>query len=263
MPSKIILTLLCGFTLITCQVKAADWAVDFDSPLPANWTVGETTFPAGGSSATFSAIIDGGVLRLSDTVAADAGGSFSAFAGTTDVFSNVTVGANVNVIPDANDDLGVVARADLGAGNAYFGSVDFERGEACITKVRAFDIGSDLACSAQGSLDTSSSYRLELTATGASTTNLTLEVFDAAGTTLLQTVNAVDDGTIADFGAAYESGVSGVFLVPMGTTVQIAATDPINGTFDNLSSAVPEPGSSLLLLLGFMTAMLGRRSRKA
>ena len=244
---------------LATSVTAGNWAVDFDSPLPANWGTSGITEPPGGTSATFSTTIESGVLRLSDVTPASNGGSFGAWAGTSDVFTEVLVGASVNVAMDSNDDLGVMARSNPLVGNGYFGNVDFEQGQACIAKLAAFSTGVDMACTAVGSLSTSASYYIELSATGAATTDLKLDVFDMTGGTLLQTVNASDDGTIPNFGPAYIAGTSGLYMVPLGTTLDDAKTESIDGTFDNVFSAVPEPTAGSLLLLAVLGLVHLRR----
>lgn len=249
--------------LIGSSVNAADWAYDFDGPEPAGWFTGSVTIPPGGTSGTFMATIEAGgptgnYLQLEDTTPADSGGSFSAIGGTSDVFSDVVVAADVNITLDSNDDLGVLARADIVAGSSYYGHVDFERGNACITKIKEFTIGTDIVCTADGLFDASERYTVELSAVGGATTTLTLDVTGSGGT---ETVMAVDDGTIMDFGAAYTSGTSGVFVVPLGATLDIAFMNPITGTFDNVSSSVPEPGSSLLSLVGCLGLLAWRRKR--
>ena len=243
--------------------KATDWSADFESGFPAAWLGFGYNVPSADPSPTFSAAIESGVLRLSDTLAAVDGGSFSGFGGVaTSFFTDVRVSAQVNVAQDTGGDLGVVARTDLGAQTTYFGNVDFVRGDACIAKVNfsndiasGDDLGVDMNCTAPGLLDTSASYFLQLVALGSSPTNLTLSVFDQQGGTLLATVNAIDDGTIqgaggTPFGADYATGLAGVFAIPSGVLLSEALTQQINGTFDNVSAVVPEPASSLLLLLG-------------
>lgn len=255
-PQQILLSLCLIATSTTC-LTAANWSADFDSPLPASWTTAGITQPPGGSSATFSATIESGVLRLSDPTPANAGGSFVAFGGAAaDFFSDVKVGADINVTQDTNDDLGVLARANLATGNGYLGSVDFDDGTACITKVQNFSTGVDLGCTADGALATSASYYIELSATGVA--DLKLDVFDMAGGTLLQSVSALDDGS--SLGAAYASGVSGVKIVPKGVTLSDAMAEPINGTFDNVFSAtIPEPTAGSLLLMAILSLGLLRR----
>ncbi len=257
--------------LITAQTShnslfASDWAYDFDGPAPAGWySVSQTLNPLGLESATFAAEIQPGpssnLLRLSDfTVAAD-GGSFAGFAGTSDVFTGVLVEADVNVAMDTDDDLGIVARANPATGSSYFAHIDFELGNACITKVQNFATGIDMECSAQGLFSSSESYTMQLTALGGATTTLTLDVVDSMGDTT--TVIGVDDGSLPGFGAAYTSGVSGVFLVPLGTTLDDAAANPINGTFDQVSSqSVPEPTGMLLIVGAFLSFAGLRQSRK-
>lgn len=240
---------------ISFAAHAADWSYDFDNPAPATWSTSGITEPPGGTSATFSATIESGYLRMQDPTTAASGGSFSAFGGTTDDFTDVIVEAHVNVAKDTDDDLGIVARVDTSLGNGYFASVDYELGSACITKIAAFHDGTDLACSPLGSLGMADAHHLQLTVTGAATTDLKLEIFDPDTSALLQTVNAIDSSS------AYTSGVSGIFMVPKGTFIPEAALNALNGTFDNVSSmAVPEPSTSLLLVVSmFLIGTLGRR----
>jgi len=243
-------------------VQAADWTYDFDSPAPASWTVVSNTFPAGGSSATLVDAIESGYLRLSDATLAQDGGSFSAFAGPVDdVFHNVTVAVDLNVAKDTDDDLGVVARTNAATGDGYFASVDFELESACITKVQGFDNGVDLACSPLGSLDSGAAYHVEFSVTGSTTPSLELLVFDETGSSLVQSVLASDDGS--SLGAPYQSGVSGIFMVPRGATLELASSNALNGTFDNaISFAVPEPSTNAMMLTFAAAGLYGFRRRQ-
>lgn len=248
---------LCLVVGLAASACGADWTYDFDGAAPATWTVASVTQPPGGSSASLTGALESGYLRLSDPTLAKDGGSFSAFAGPTgDVFSNVTVAVDLNVAKDTDDDLGVVARADLTTGNGYFAAVDYELGSACITKVQGFSDGADLACSPLGSLGGSDAHHIEFSLVGS---DFELLVFDSTGNTLIQTVNASDDGSV--LGGAYASGVSGLYMVPKGTTLAEASSNALNGTFDNASSfAVPEPSSTLMVLFG-IAGVFGFRRR--
>ena len=256
--------------LISSGASADDWSYDFDGAEPAGWTIDHVTLPPGGTSATFIASIESdgtdNHLRMSDTTNASATGSFGAFAGTGDIFMDAAISAEINITQDTDDDLGVVLRVDPNTGAGYFGSVDFERGNACITKIQGYTTGVDIACSADGLFTPTETYPLMFSAVGDSTTNLQLDVYDSAGM-LLETVLAVDDGSIDGFGAAYAGGVSGVFMVPMGETLADVEMDQLNGTFDNISAhalpAVPEPSAGCLLAFGLF-GIIGfrRRNRK-
>lgn len=238
---------------------ADDWSYDFDGAEPAGWTTDSVTLPPGGTTTTFVATIESdgtdSHLRLSDTTNASASGSFGAFGGTGDIFTDAAISAEINITHDSNDDLGVVLRVDPTTGTGYFGSVDFERGNACITKIQGYTNGFDIACSADSLFTSDETYRLMFSAEGGSTTNLKLDVYDSAGI-LLETVVAVDDGSIAGFGPAFAGGVSGVFMVPMGATLADVEMDQLNGTFDNISAqslpAVPEPHVEVLLAFGLI-----------
>lgn len=244
--------------VLAVSANAGNWSADFDSPLPDSWTTAHATEPAGGTSGSFTAVVESGYLRLSETRNATDGGAFSGFGGTTDdVFTDVVVSAVVNAAMDSDDDLGVVARAD-DAGNGYFGNVDYELGSACIAKVRDFNRAEDMICSAVDSLSKSSSHYIQLSAMGSGTVDLQLDVYDGVGGMLLQTLSASDDGSV-DGNPAYEGGIAGVYIVPKGTTIGDASGSIINGTWDNVSAAVPEPASVSLLLAAFVGLLAGRR----
>lgn len=246
----------------------AGWVYDMEGAAPAGW-FGSGNLPSGGTSSSFISMThaDGGsgnLLRLMDGTTAGGGGSFSGFAGTSEVFSDVQVIADVNVALDSDDDLGVVARGNVAGGSYYFGSVDLEHGNACITKIRDNNVGTDIVCSAGGLFSPSESYTLALTAMGSSTTELTLSVTDSSGN--VETVSGTDDGSTFGFGGAYTSGVSGVLLIPHGSTISAVYGNELNGTFDNVSSqaysavSMPEPGAGAMFLT-CMLGMLGLRRR--
>ena len=243
--------------ILAASANAGNWSVDFDSPLPDNWGTAHATEPVGGTSGSFTAVVESGYLRLSDTRPANDGGAFSGFGGTDDVFTDVIVSAVVNAAMDSDDDVGVVARAD-DVGNGYFGNVDYELGSACIAKVRDFNRAEDMICSPLDSLSKTSSHYIQLSAMGSGTADLTLDVFDAAGGNLLQSISASDDGSV-DGSAAYEAGIAGVYIVPKGTTITEASGNMINGTWDDVSAAVPEPASVSLLFAAFVGLLMGRR----
>lgn len=255
--SLLLVVTICGAT-----GYAADWGYDFDGgAAPASWTTVSNTEPAGANSPTFEAVVESGYLRLSDVTPALGDGTFSGFAGTTDdIFTNVTVAASLNVAKDTADDLGVVARVDLAEGKGYYGHVDYENGQACITKIDSLHVGTDLVCTPQDVLGLSDTHRVEFSVLGSVRPTLELLVFDESGDNLLQSINVVDDGSV--FGAPFQSGVSGAFIVPLGTTIEDASLSPISGTFDNLDSfAVPEPQSLGLCLAAFVGLLTVRKRR--
>ena len=273
---KILAICVLSSGLFVLPAQAQHWSADFESGFPAGWADLGVNVPSGDLSATFSSEIEtpneNSFLRFSDSLASVNGGSFGGYGGVatpSSVFTDVRVSAQVNVAQDAGGDLGVVARTDLNAGTAYFGNVDFELGDACISKIAIsnVEVGADIVCTAQGLLDTSASYFVQLEAIGSSPTNLTLRVFDHPGGSLLATVSGIDDGTIqgaagTPFGPDYPAGVAGVFAIPDGVFLSGALARQISGTFDNVS-AVPEPASSLLLLLGLAALLRWQPRSKA
>lgn len=88
-------------------------------------------------------------------------------------------------------------------------------------------------------------YRIVFSGTG---TSFIAQIFDLANlATPISTINGTD--------ATYASGNAGVFIYDGGA----AGTNAPTATFDNFSSAVPEPGSALLACFGAGLLTLRRR----
>ncbi|MEQ8971040.1 MAG: hypothetical protein RIE73_11670 [Coleofasciculus sp. C1-SOL-03] len=224
----------------------ASFFYNFDSsfPNPDAVTTGGLTSPSG-LSPTFTTSTENGILTLSDSQSANNGGSVQGFWGITDqVFTDVKVSAILNPSASTDDQLVLFARGKLNTFDTYAATIDFFDGDLLLSKV----VGTQAIVldEIEGAFsDLNRSYFLEFEVVG---NRLTSRVFDSPGGTQLFSLTTTDPQE------SFTSGVSGVGLQLSPT----ALINPLNGTFDNVTSVpVPEPTTSAGLLLTFGVASSG------
>jgi hypothetical protein len=247
------LTLVVGST----SIARADWSEDFDGGFSQSWTfeaVDDVGDPPATGVSEF-AVIEAGAddyLRISHSTTAIAdggGGATDGFGFVSEVFTDLTVSADLNVTPGDGQQsvLAVIGRGDPFTGGAYVAGIDFAHSVFAIARNDDFEFFlTILAVDATLVLDPGLRYRAEFDLIGS---NLVARLYDSSGTSLLSTINAVD--------SSYSSGVSGI-LVETEYDGLDNPVGPIVGTFDNVQS-VPEPDTAWMILAGSGLLMLAAR----
>lgn len=189
---------------------------------------------------------NGGVLQISDTNAFSNGGTIGGSGlVVSETFQHVRVTAtiNPNKAGDMNNSVGVAARSDL-LGNGYGLIYDFADSEFHLLRFTA-GTPTYIASDNSLSLPANEDYYLKLQITG---TNLTGELYDMVGGTLLSSIGVTD--------ATYAGGFSGVVVFADSGTL----TSPMKGVWDNISS-VPEPTTLSLGVCSLAAFGLYRRRK--
>jgi len=245
---------------ITCMVAStkADWSYDFESPLPASFVFN----PIGPPTGTLSGGIDSGLLRLTDPQVLGGGPPVGGFgAETSQVFGDVRVSGIVNAAGNSDDLLGFFVRGpevfEQCCGPLYTAALDFSSGFLEVFKVVPTPTAMNPPLITrsnspqQGSqpllTDLDRSYFLEFRVID---NVLDARVFEQPGGAELLHVHIVDDQGLG--GPPLAPGIAGV------AAARFAGA--LDGTFDNLSvTAIPEPSSVLLAVIGVATLGLRRR----
>ncbi|MDZ7617181.1 MAG: PEP-CTERM sorting domain-containing protein [Patescibacteria group bacterium] len=233
--------------LFTASSTRAAWVDTFAGGTPQQTWV--YAAQPDGSNFTASYFSDG--VRLESTAAITGqpgGGAAAVFGVVNKVFdSSVSVRAVVN--PDGEDDLwlnvGLLAHLNPVLGNGYSLTIKYDEDthSADISKITGGTTIVGLESEAIPGFSTTATYILELDVVG---THLTGRVYDT-DENLLLTLSAIDPNP-------YTSGVAGILA-------QRDFGDPtLLGVF-GMVSAVPEPGSLLLVVLGALALALRRRRR--
>lgn len=197
------------------------------------------------SSFTSSYFSDG--VQLESNIPVTIGGAAAVFGVVNEVFdSNVRVRAVVN--PDnasgLGQNVGVLAHLNPVTANGYSFTIRYEDGKhsADISRITNGNVA-ELGTTGIPNFSTTATYILELDVVG---THLTGRVYDT-DEDLLLTLSAID-------ATPYTSGVAGI----------AAQRDPADSTLlgvFGMVSAVPEPASLLLLVLGVLALTPRRRHR--
>jgi len=245
--------LVVGLTVCWGAGARADWINDFESPLPASFAINQIGPP----SATFSAGIEGGQLRFRDPQVNMHGPGFGGIGReTSQVFADARMSGILNAAGNSNDFLGLNIRSQAIGTSTYAARIEFSTGRLAVFKivnfVAAFTIVSDSP--GQGSQpilsDLDRSYFLQFDVVG---NVLDARAYDQPGGSELLHVHYVDD-----------QGLGGPPLPPGFAGVSAIREDgSLDGAFDNLSvTAIPEPGSCVLAVVGLAVLASFRRSNK-
>ena len=230
------------------------WVNDFESPLPASFAINQIGPPTG----TFSAGIDGGVLRFRDSQDNMHGPGFGGIGRETgQVFNDARMSGILNAAGNSNDFLGLNIRNQPSGSSTYGARIEFNTGRLAVFKVvnfaPAFGIFSDSP--EQGSQpllsDLARSYFVQFDVIG---NVLDARAYDQPGGSELLHVHYVDDQGIG--GPPLPPGFAGVSA--------IREEGSLDGAFDNLTvMAIPEPGSCLLAAAVGLAALVSfRRSNR-
>ncbi len=230
------------FTLSTVAAVGAhaDWTNDFESPLPASFAINQIGPPSG----TFSAGIDGGVLRFLDSQINPHGPGFGGVGRDIgQMYENVRISGVLNAAGNSNDNLGLSIRNQAQGSSTYGARIEFHSGRLVVFKIvdftPAFAIFSDSP--GQGSQpllsDLARSYFLQFDVVG---NDLDARAYDQPGGSELLHVHYVDD-----------QGLGGPPLPPGFTGVSAIREDgSLDGAFDNITVvSIPEPCSCLLAVV--------------
>ena len=243
------------FVFNLCVVAAAsaqaDWMNDFESPLPASFTFNQIGPP----SATFSAGIEGGLLRFRDPQVNMHGPGFGGIGrDTSQILEDVRMSGILNALGNSNDNLGLSIRNQAMGNNTYGARIEFHSGRLAVFKIvnfaPAFAIFSDSP--EQGSQpllsDLDKSYFLQFEVIG---NVLDARAYDVQGGSELLHVHYVDNQGLG--GPPLPPGLAGVSA--------IREEGSLDGAFDNVTvTAIPEPGSCVLAVVGLTMLASLRRS---
>jgi hypothetical protein len=182
------------------------------------------------------------------TFGAARAGSFRATS-YTDFFQAVDI---VNWDPSSSDMvMGMVARASqigLGSTDGYISILETDGNVYIFSITNEAPSALPIATSSIGvPLDLAKDYRMTFSGQG---NVFTTQIYNLTDNILLSTISGSD--------GLYASGTSGVFAFDGSD----AANRTVDATFDNYLSAVPEPASTGMLIVGAV-GLLARRSRKS
>lgn len=248
---QIIGPLVVGLTAGLGASAKADWMNDFESPLPASFVFNQIGPP----SATFSAGIDNGLLRFRDPQINMHGPGFGGIGReTSQIFDDARMSGILNAAGNSNDFLGLNIRSQAIGTSTYAARIEFSTGRMAVFKivnfVAAFTIFSDSP--GQGSQpllsDLARSYFMQFDVIG---NVLDARAYDQPGGSELLHVHYVDDQGIG--GPPLPPGFAGVSA--------IREEGSLDGAFDNIVvTAIPEPGSCVLAVVGLAVLMSCGRS---
>jgi hypothetical protein len=243
--------LVIGLSALWGVSVKADWINDFQAPLPATFTFNQIGPP----SATFSAGIDNGLLRFRDPQVNVHGPGFGGVGReTSQIFDDARMSGILNAAGNSNDFLGLNIRNQPLGTSTYGARIEFNIGRLAVFKVvnfaPVFGISSDSP--GQGSQpllsDLTRSYFVQFEVIG---NVLDARAYDQPGGSELLHVHYADDQGIG--GPPLPPGFAGVSA--------IREEGSLDGAFDNLSvTAVPEPGSRVLAVVGLAVLVSFRRS---
>ncbi len=243
--------LVVGLTACLGAGAQADWINDFESPLPASFVINQIGPP----SATFSAGIEGGLLRFRDPQFNMHGPGFGGIGReTSQVFDDARMSGILNAAGNSNDFLGLNMRSQAIGTSTYAARIEFSTGRLAVFKIvnfaAAFTIFSDSP--GQGSQpllsDLARSYFVQFDVVG---NVLDARAYDQPGGSELLHVHYVDD-----------QGLGGPPLPPGFAGVSAIREDgSLDGAFDNVSvTAIPEPSSCVLAVVGLALLASFRRN---
>jgi hypothetical protein len=253
---KVRLRQIIGLLIVGCAAgwgarAQGDWMYDFESPLPASFVFNQIGPPSG----TFSAGIEDGLLRFSDPQINMHGPGFGGIGReTSQVFSDARMSGILNAAGNSDDFLGLNIRNQALGNSTYGARIEFNIGRLVLFKVVDFVPVLGIASNSpeQGSQpllsDLARSYFVQFEVIG---NVLDARAYDQAGGTELLHVHYVDD-----------QGVGGPPLGPGFAGVSaIREEGSLDGAFDNLQvTAIPEPGSCVLAVVGLAVLVSFRRS---
>jgi hypothetical protein len=240
----------------------ADWSDTFTGgQFDQSWTMvdeaGNFATPAAGSgntaTGTYTLDVSNDYLAMDDIDATPGAPNF-VVGWVTESFTDVRVSGVLNPgNSGGNNDLGLIARADILSGNAYIATVDFGTGSINISKFLGGSLGGIGTSGNVTGFDGTSSYYAEFTVASSGTVALLVEIWDsAAKNTLLGTASASDSVS------SFSSGNSGFVSAVNGDV----APTPVMAHLDSLNSVlIPEPATISLIGLGALA--IGRRRRQA
>lgn len=228
-----VIGLAVGVLCIFPSVANADFSFDFESPIPQNsFTSAGVTLDQKLTSVDISVGTkhSNNFLRLSDQQSAIEGGSVSGFFLIKEqIFDDVKVSALLNPMGNSNDEIAVLARADLSSLSTYAATIDFSNGELMLAKIIGGRAGDQAIILANAfnilpALDRAYYVELEVIKN-----KLIGRFFDASGSVELFCLSATDTENPLVRGA---SGVA----VDISQVTFPNFNDPNNATFDNFSS---------------------------
>lgn len=233
-------------------IARADWSDNFNGSFQQTWTL----FDDAGNNTIAAASTTSGTMPTYDYDTSDqflgmsANNTTTGFLGgfVSENFTDVRVSGIVNPAGATLDsDVGLVARADLGSGNAYNVLVAPD-GTLALIKIAAFSSTVEGGTAITG-FNASSSYLVDLYAVGpASNVDLSAHVYDANTHSLLASLSFQDT-------AGFASGASGVLTTQESSNAVDASWDDVAST-----SSVPEPAALSLLGIGALALIRRRRS---
>jgi len=241
--------LVVGLTALWGASAQGDWMNDFESPLPASFAINQIGPP----SATFAAGIEDGLLRFRDPqINMHGPGRGGIGRETSQVLDDARMSGILNAAGDSNDFLGLSIRNQVTS--TYGARIEFNSGRLAVFKIVNFTpafaaLSDSLAQGSQPLLsDLARSYFVEFEVVG---NVLDARAYDHAGGSELLHVHYVDDQGLG--GPPLPPGFAGVSA--------IREEGSLDGAFDNISvTAIPEPGSCVLAVVGLAVLASFRRS---
>ena len=133
--SHIIGLLVVGTIACVGASVKGDWSYDFESPLPASFTFNQIGPP----SATFSAGIEGGLLRFRDPQVNMHGPGFGGIGReSSQVLDDVRMSGILNALGNSDDNLGLSIRNQAMGNNTYGARIEFHSGRLAVFKIVNF-----------------------------------------------------------------------------------------------------------------------------